>query len=334
MRRVSLLILLFCLSEIAPHSWAQSGELPTIQRQLIAEGQHAVTSPIRIQLLAGDGGQAIVAETLTTDGMARFPNVHPGTYVLQVTGSTIEDTQTPRFEIREKSLTSMQYVRVKLKSASGEVTSKEATIAANALSIPKKAQDEFDKASHSMQNKEWQDAISHLEKAISLYPQYAGAYNNLGVVSMQLKDPAKAKASFQKAIDLNDHTGSAHLNLGRLYFLDRNFEEAAKLIDKSIALDPNNPEALTILADCEFAAGRYQSAIDDVQRVHKLPHQRFAVAHLVAAAAYEKQNDIQHATAEYEQFLQEDPKSPRAASARKALERLASNQPGGAAPKP
>jgi hypothetical protein len=56
--------------------------------------------------------------------------------------------------------------------------------------------------------------------------------------------------------------------------------------------------------------------------VHSGPHERFAVAHVIAAAALEKQNDAKGAIAEYQQFLKEDPNSPRAAGARKALERL------------
>jgi tetratricopeptide (TPR) repeat protein len=208
-------------------------------------------------------------------------------------------------------------------------------VSAQDLNIPSKAKKEFNKAGDAMQQADWNEAKKHLEKAVAIYPQYASAYNNLGVVAMKQNDLPAAKAGFERAVELNDSSGSAYLNLGRLYLKDRNYDETARLMDKVLSLDGNSPEALTILADCDVATGKYAEAIAAVQHVHANPHERYAIAHLIAAAAFEKQNDARGAAAEYEQFLKEDPKSPRAAGARKALQRLsAANQPHAGAPEP
>jgi tetratricopeptide (TPR) repeat protein len=353
MHRVILLVLLFAVSAAAQRTPANksgpgNGDLPgsntsamlmqksLVQVRVIAENEQPIEEHTRVQLLRSDG-IVPVAETLSSDGMAQFPNVPPGFYILRVSGVTIEDAQTARFEVPAIAATTVQFVHVKLNSVAGPAGagSTQGTVSAYDLNIPKKAREEFTKGAESMQRTEWKKASAHLDKAVSIYPQYAAAYNNLGVVSMRLSDTVKAKASFQKAIDLNDTNGSAYLNLGRLYLMDRNFDEAARLIGKSLTMDRSSPEALTLLSDCELATGHYTDAIVHARRVHTLPHQRFAVAHLIAASAYERQGNSKDASAEYEQFLKEDPRSPRAASARKALERMtAGNQPGDAGPKP
>lgn len=347
MRRVTLLVLLITMSAAGqrPGGSKQGGNLqvagnqvpmPSIEVRVVAENEQPIAEHTRVQLLRPDG-VVPVAETFSSDGMAQFPNVPAGCYILRVTGSTIAETRTERFEVPAIAATTVQFVHVKSIAAAGPAGAggKPGTVSAYDLNIPKKAHEEFTKAAEFMQQTDWKQASARFDKAVSIYPQYASAYNNLGVVSMKLSDKVKAKASFQKAIDLNESTGSAYLNLGRLYLMERNFDEAGRLMSKSLALAGNNPEALTILSDCELATGHYPEAIAHARRVHALPHKRLAVAHLIAAAAYEKQADAKEAAAEYEQFLKEDPQSPRAASARKALQRMtAGNQPGGEGPKP
>jgi len=319
MRRSALLFLVLTFSITA---FAQGGNtVSTIQVRVLTDGERPITERARVQLLSSTGAE--VAESFSIDGMAQFEGIRNGSYKLRVTGINFEDTTTPTFDVLPQETTSMHYVHVKIKSsaAAGNAAGP-ATVSSADLAVPPKAQKEFKEGSEALQHSDWKSAAAHFDKAILIYPQYASAYNNRGVVAMKSNDVVTAKASFQKAIDLHENSGSAFLNMGRLYLLERNFDETARYMNKSLELSPNNPEALTILADCDIAIGRYAEAVDIARRVHSGPHERFAVAHVIAAAALEKQNDAKGAIAEYQQFLKEDPNSPRAAGARKALERL------------
>jgi tetratricopeptide (TPR) repeat protein len=310
----------------------QSNQL-SVDVRIATDDEQPIGENVRVQLLKFGGSS--VAEVMAMSGRAQFAGIAPGAYTLRVSGVTIEELTTPIFEVRPAGLNAMQILHVKLRSQSGTTGSKQGSVSAQDLKIPPRAKKEFNKAGDAMQQADWERANGHLEKAVSIYPEYAAAYNNLGAIAMRQNDLPLAQARFEKAIELNDSSGSAYINLGRLYLKKRDFEGAARLMSKSLAVDPNNPEALTMLADCEVASGHYDEAIANVRRVHAVAHERFAVAHLIAAAAYEKQDHAKDASAEYEQFLKEDPNSPRAASARRALERLtSSNEPGGTAPKP
>lgn len=347
MSRVVVLVFLLTLSAAAqrnaskkqtdPSGTAMSRlqRMSSLQVRVITDNERPVAESMRVQVLRTDS-TTVVAESMTMEGMAQFPALDPGHYIIRVTGSTIEDTTTPDFEVVEIATTTVQFVHVKLRSLAGPAGgARQATVSAQELTIPRKAREEFNKAGEAMQHADWKQAAERLNKAVSIYPQYAAAYNNLGVVAMQQNDVPKAKASFQKAVDLNDPTGSAYLNLGRLSFRERDFGETARLMGKSLALDANNPEALTILADCDAATGHFSDAITHARLVHTMPHDRFAVAHVIAAAAFEKEHDLKGAAAEYEQFLKEDPNSPRAAAVREALQRLSeASQAAVPAPRP
>jgi len=339
MYRVAALVLLLNLAAAAQRgsrsNFPSVNQSITVQIRITTENDRPVLDHARIQLLTS--GAIPVSETFANDGMAQISGVRPGTYMLRVSGIDIEETTTPTFEITQSENTSMQYVRVKMKKPAGADASGSGgnpTVSAYELNVPPKARQEYEKGDDAMRRSDWKKAAAHLDKAVALYPQYASAYNNRGAVAVKMNDIPAAKAAFQKAVEFNEPTGISYLNLSRLYLADRNFEQASGYATKSLALNPRNPETLTILANCQVATGRYPEAIANARRVHGMQHDRFAVAHVIAALAFEKENDPKSAAAEYEQFLKEDPNNPRAPAARKALERLtAQGQPGGAAPR-
>ncbi len=344
MKRIVGLAVLLALPVLTPSAVAQRGtsnpSIPArettpsnLEVRVLAENDQRVSEQVRVQLLKISGTP--VAENFATDGMTQFSNVPPGDYVLRISGVNIEETTSERFEISSTARHALQYVHVKMRSDATAPGSPQGTVSAHDLNIPAKARAEFGKGIDAMQHSDWKKAAEHLHKAIEIYPPYAAAYNNLGVIAMKQNDVTKAKASFEKAIELNDSSGFAYLNLGRINFLQRKFDDAAQMMNKTLGLDPANLEALTMLSDCLLATGHPAEAIATTRRVHAIPHERFAVVHLIAAAAFEQQSDIKDATAEYEQFLKEDPKSARADGARKALQRLSAQAgPAGASPKP
>ena len=89
-----------------------------------------------------------------------------------------------------------------------------ATVSASDLKVPKKASKEFDKATKLIAKQDWQAAIDQLNKALALYPDYAEAYNNLGVVYAHLGDPNKEREALQKAVAADNHFCSSSCKPG------------------------------------------------------------------------------------------------------------------------
>ena len=187
------------------------------------------------------------------------------------------------------------------------------------LAISARARKEFDKANELLRKQEWSRAAKDLEKAVSIDPGFAGAYNNLGVAYAKLGDIASERGALQKAIELNDHFALAYVNLGRMDITNRNYPVAQAALEKASTLDSTDPVALTLLAYAELEQGHLPQTLAASQKAHALtsPH---ALAHRFAARAFEQQRQFEHAIAELTQFLKEEASGPRADSAREEIE--------------
>jgi tetratricopeptide (TPR) repeat protein len=278
-------------------------------------------SQLRVQLLTSSELQ--VNESFTDEtGFARF-SVRPGNYRIRVTGMQIEETVSSVFSISRVDPAHIEFVRVRLlPSKDGTQPPSTGLVSLTQMNIPDKARKEYEKAGKAMQGSNWAEARLQLEKAIALYPQFAAAWNDLGVVHMNSGDRAAARAAFEKAIEFDPNYPRAHRNLAMLTFSEGRNDEAAALLEKTLASDPLDPQALTLMAQLQLLAGKTEAALANARKVHSVPHEGQAVAHYIAARALEARNLPQEAAAEYRLFLQEAPNSASAPKARAALDKL------------
>jgi lipoprotein NlpI len=249
-----------------------------------------------------------------------FANVPVGTYHVNVSGMSfapVDDiisasSGAPDVEVKVKRTNEPEG------TGSGPAN---AFVSATDLAIPAKAQKEFDKAQGLIDHHEFNKAIQALHGAIAIYPSYAGAYNNLGVVYSRMGDHDKEREALQRAISINEHFAPAYVNLGRMEITLGDFPAAEGLLNKATSYDPTDAMTLVLLTYSEFMDKNFDLAIASAHRAHTLQGTH-AFAHEVAARAYEQKHDGTDAIAELELFLKEEPTGQRADSARKELAQL------------
>src|SRR5579863_8584962 len=56
------------------------------------------------------------------------------------------------------------------------------------LAVPARARKQFDKSNELLRKQRLDDALHELNKAVRIYPHFAGAYNNMGVIYARLGD--------------------------------------------------------------------------------------------------------------------------------------------------
>src|SRR5207248_3182435 len=118
---------------------------------------------------------------------------------------------------------------------------------------------------------------------ITVYPDYADAHNNLGVLFLRTNQPAKAREQFQKALAGDPQLATAHVNLARIAIAEKNYQQAEADLDKAVTLDPQALNALTLLTSTAYSRGEFDKALETERRVHSLPHhQGYADVHLVS----------------------------------------------------
>lgn len=246
---------------------------------------------------------------------ANFANIPIGTYHMSVSGQNFVDIDEV---VSLSSASSELDVKVKRAGDADGVVPGSLFVSAADLAIPRSAKKEFARASELLAKQDFTHAIQRFNKAITLYPDFAGAYNSLGVIYSQLGNNVQAAAALQKAINLDDHFALAYMNLGLLNLSTGDFSSAENVLDKASSFDPANTTMLTALSYAEFMDHHLGEAILASQKAHELPGEHSFV-HQVAARAYEEKHDVGSAIKELELFLKEEPTGSRADLARKEL---------------
>lgn len=290
------------------------------------------TIKVRVQLMVS-AGSTTVAESYTNDeGLTDFDDVEIGNYHVFVSGEGIESTDSGLFEVDNRHGTQFQTVTVRrTEEANQKAAAGGPMVDVADMNIPKAARKQFNKASGSISREQWQKAIEQLNLAVTIYPQYVQAYNNLGVVYARIGDRASERTALQKAVSLNEHFAPAWVNLARMAIAERDFPTAETLLDKASALAPTDSQTLLILANVELMNLHYPQAIASSQKAHALGQDSHSLVNFIAARAYEHESQLPDAVTELRTFLKEEPSGVRADAARKELHNLqAQNTPGNA----
>lgn len=275
--------------------------------------------PIQVELMS-DSGIPITQSFTHGDGRADFRDVPEGTYRVRVSGSDYVTVMTDAFTILHNEHLHTENVHINVKPSPDQKPNK--PISANELQVPEKARNLLQKALQQFDAGASEDAIQSLRAALSIYPQYAQAYNNLGIVLISKEDTQGAMNAFQKALKADPKFVPAMINVARLHVREHDLPKAQASLETVLTSEPLNAEALTLLANVQFYQAHYPEAVAAVNRLHAAPHAGFADAHLVAAEALQKTGNNQQAIEQCQLFLKESPNSPRAEQVRNAIKVL------------
>jgi Flp pilus assembly protein TadD len=284
----------------------------------IAFSSGGCDSATHVRLMGTSG--PIAEATANERCEVEFFNLPAGTYHLSVSDRAIADANAGTIEMTPTKYAEFE-VKVRRSSdvegAGGAPAN--TSVSASELAIPPRAKKEFDKASELMAKQDFAKALDRLNSAIKVYPSYAKAYNNLGVIYARLGDREQEREALQKAISIDEHFAPAYLNLGRMNIATGDFPNAETAFKQASSYDPTDAMALVLLSYSQFMNKHFDEAIETSRRAHTL-RGTHSSAHHIAARAFEQKRDAANAIAELEEFLKEESTGPEADAVHKELE--------------
>jgi tetratricopeptide (TPR) repeat protein len=175
-------------------------------------------------------------------------------------------------------------------------------------SVPAEARKEYELGLKSVAKGNVAEAASHFAQAVSLYPEYLAARNDLGAQFLKLKRIDEAEKCFQMVIEKDPKNFNAKFNLGLVRVERKDYAEAIAQLNQAITIDSTRPVARLWLGVALFESGDTASAERELTKALVMGGAECIAAHYHLARVFLSRNDTSEALRAVRAYLDEAPK--------------------------
>jgi tetratricopeptide (TPR) repeat protein len=305
---------------------AQRNNVPPIVFHRV-EGRLQFRGPIndvRVRLVQ-QGGRILVDEKFTRgEGEFAFGNVPEGDYLIETEANATFNASSTNVSVHpldsRRSEVFRVYVQLELKPSAA--TSRPGVVMADVdVNVPKDAQKHYREAMKALDSKSPERAISELQSALRIYPDYYAARLELGRELRIQKRFQEAAEVFEPLSRLAPKRAEARVEYGVVLMALGRRVEAITELRKAVELEETDwvPHLYLGMALLENEAA---DAERHLRRAIELNEHKAASAHLslarLAAARGQRDLSIEHLQA----YLTLVPEAPDAEAVRRLIERL------------
>ncbi len=280
-----------------------------------------ITVRMRIKLTSPEWGDILA----TTDerGKFVFSGVGSGVYMIVIDREKEYEPVSQEVDIvRARSTVPETYfVSIRLRPVEEKKPKNgPAVISAANAGVPKAALDHYEKASKLAHEQDIKGAIKELKEAVSEYPQFVSAHNQLGVLYLRLNEVDHADEAFKAALKINPEAYEPLLNRGiSLYRLGK-FKDAETSFRATLKVKADSAVSYYYLGRTLNKLGQSEDAEKAFLTCLKMSPNDFKEAHRFLAAIYLDRGALPRVVEELEAYLKLVPTAPDAENLRQVLE--------------
>jgi tetratricopeptide (TPR) repeat protein len=197
-------------------------------------------------------------------------------------------------------------------------------ISANLLAVPKDARKAFDKGQEAAKKQKLADAMKYYNKAVELYPKFAVAWCQMGILQAGHGSDEDAHKSFEQAVKADPKYITPYLQLSLLEMSARNWQPLADVSAEALKLDSfSYPLEHFFNAIANFNLGNLGTAELEARQTEKLDtRHEFPKASQLLGVILAQRHDYLGAADELRNYLKMAPNSPEAPEVRLQLEQV------------
>jgi tetratricopeptide (TPR) repeat protein len=310
--------------ERGPLAAAPSGTgLNRIEGHVCYPGGGRLGHQAAIKIRSASGGEM---STLTdSSGEFNFGGLREGRYYLSVDAGRDFETANEEVDVVNSAAGrgdgQAVKVQINLRYRIDEVQ-KAGIVDVSMAEVPQAALKLYVKAQRLAQTGEREKAIEQLKEAISVYPEFANAFNELGVQYLRLRQMAKAEEAFVTALKITPQAFAPRLNYGILLVETKKYGAGADLLRQVAVEDDSSAPAHFFLGRAFIGLSNYSEAENQLARAATLKGNEAIEAHRYLGAVYIEEHQNQRAARELETYLQLSPNVKDAPSIRKIVGEL------------
>jgi tetratricopeptide (TPR) repeat protein len=265
-----------------------------------------------------DGKGTIVASTYSgPNGAFQLANLRPGRYeVVAISGLA---------EAREQLILDRSDNSVSLQISGNNGASDAGTadsVSVADMQVPEKARKALNKARELLAKHRTNDAQKQLARALEIYPHYSEALRERGILSFVNGQVEQAQNDLGQAIKYDPNNGMAYIALAAIFNNQDKFDDAARALDRGVALMPNVWQGYFELARMDLGKGNFADALRNSTKAQELSDTDYAPLHLVRAHALIGVKNYVEAETELEAYLQREPADQYTAQVRQTLSQV------------
>lgn len=295
----------------------------TILGNLYQPSGQRVDRRIRVRLVTSTRGE--ITTMTSDDGSFSFRRLATGQYTVVVDGETDyqPSSQSVYFVSPVRGgppQTAMVSINLKLKST-GEY--KSAVVDSRLANVPAHALEHYNKAVELAKGGKRKDAIEQLKQAVSDYPDFMLAYNEMGVQYLRLGELEKAEESLRSALKIKPDAFEPLMNHGIALVRLKRFDEAEPELRAAVKQKDQSDGGHFYLGQALAYLQRYDEAEKELNLAIQLGgDDKMKEAHRYLAGVYNAQGDKKRAISELETYLKLAPNSKDADHLRQLIQQL------------
>jgi tetratricopeptide (TPR) repeat protein len=292
---------------------------PLMVQILPAAGESGLPPKVVVEIDSMAGG-ITKAQPIQTDGTARFDDLNAGTYIVRVRAPGYQDQQQNAYVAPASRGATNLTLNLGSKTDAGDSTigGNSKAVSVQALAVPPKAVKEFQKAINESSKQHYDQAVSHLHKALKIVPSYFEALVFLAEQLVRLNRWGEAGKVYESCAALQPSDGSVHYNFGVVLLRLKEYRKAEEHLGQAATLNPQDARTHFYLGQASFQMGNYESAIRCYLQVNRLEPQNLD-AMLRLGDLFERTKQVEMAVVYYRKFLQMEEQGPRATYVRSRL---------------
>jgi tetratricopeptide (TPR) repeat protein len=249
-----------------------------------------------------------------------FQGVPPGDYLLVM-------DREPDFEPFSQSVTVIQprgtpaqtfFVSIRL-DLKGKSNANPGVLNAEFANVPARARASYDKAIELAQAHNNKAAVEQLKLAISEYPNFMLAFNELGVQYLRLGELDKAEEALAKALKLAPESATPLLTHGILLAVMGKYNLAVTELQTALKQKEQSAIGHLYLGQSLAILGRFADAEAHLTRAVALGGSEVTDAHRFLGAIYFQRGERDKGVAEFETYLKLAPKAKDADQVRNMI---------------
>jgi tetratricopeptide (TPR) repeat protein len=315
------LIIFVLLIAASSSSYAQRAAGQPITGQINGQVRYAQGGTPAFNVLVSCesvGGGLVGQEQTDRNGKFRFSGLKPNQYNVIIHMVGYQDEQ----QTVDLQTSSTAYLQFQLRTGGARSARLNASPLVIDSKVPAAAREEFERGRAALiDENRMEKGITHLEKAISLYPDFPEAEIMLGTAYMDTRQWDKAESALRRAIEINPNLAVAYFALGELYRQQKKYAEAERVLRDGLKLEDKSWRGHLTLGRVYLDMGTIAKAGPHVGTALRLKPD-LAEGHLLAGNILLRAHQPENALVEFEEYLRLSPKGAFSTQTRELVQKI------------